>query len=232
MPFQRCFARLTLCVLCLVSLAGCRSGEPFHVKDLAKSDIDQVAEIHMNQTVDLLKDLTRKLYKRNPSELAKAKGHTIDSRIDDIFRCPVDRIYEDLELKQSTDAMLLGLSPEYKHDRVFAVMYGLYTMVRRSYNNRCELFMLDYLDEQKLYNSARNVEVLVWRLKTRTDLQGRLLLLTNSQTGEVENLSYERTFGKIIAVQDTMAKIIAQRSGRLIREIVHTAGMAFIPIPI
>ena len=217
-------------IFLLLCLPSCKSASEFQIKDLAKSDIAQVSEIHMEEAVSICRELTRKLYLRNPGELAKSKGQTIESRMDQIFRCPVIPENTDMEGKQGTEAMLTGLAPDYTGDRVFAVMFGLYTMIRQAYNDRCELFMLDYLDQQRLYNAARNVEILVWRLKTRKDEHGTLLLLTNSRGNEAQNLSYERLFGKLIATQDLMAQIVSQRSGRLIREVVLTAGMAFIPM--
>lgn len=186
----------------------------------------------MEQAVTLLKTLTRKLYKKNPYELKKSPGQTIESRIRQIFQCPVLSVYEELDQKKGTDALLLGFEPEFKGDRVFAMMYGLYTMINASYNGKCELFMFDYLNEQNLYNSARNIEILVWRLKTRKTKDGRPFLLTNSMNGTIQNLSYERIFGKLISVQDTMALIVSQRSGRMIKKVVSAAGMAFLPIPI
>ncbi|MBU1344225.1 MAG: hypothetical protein KKE44_18805 [Proteobacteria bacterium] len=186
----------------------------------------------MNQATNLLKTLTEKLYKKNPHELQKAQGQTIDSRINQIFMCPADKKHAELDFKDSTEAILIGFEPEYKGDRVFALMYGLYTMIHKSYNSKCELFMLDYLDEQNLYNSARNIEIFVWRLNTRHKDDGRLFILTNSFEGEVKNLSYERIFGKLISLQDTMAQIVADRTGRVIKEVVQIAGMAFLPIGI
>ena len=111
-------------------------------------------------------------------------------------------------------------------------MYGLYTMIYKSYNSKCELFMFDYLEAQSLYNSARNIEILVWRLKTRIKNDGKLFILTNSCKDGIENLSYERIFGKLISLQDTMAQIISNRSGRVIKQVVQIAGMAFLPIGI
>ena len=111
-------------------------------------------------------------------------------------------------------------------------MYGLYTMIHKSYDSKCELFMLDYLNAQDLYNSARNIEVFVWRLKTRRKDNGRLFILTNSFEGKVKNLSYERIFGKLISLQDTMAQVISNRTGRIIKEVVQITGMAFLPIGI
>ncbi|MCP4670635.1 MAG: hypothetical protein GY857_04960 [Desulfobacula sp.] len=184
----------------------------------------------MNRVYDLVKNLTIKLYKKNPHELYKIHGNTIESRLSQILSCSVAEQYEELEFKESIEAILLGFEPEFKGDRVFAMMYGLYTMLNKSYNGKCELFMFDYLAAQNLYHSARNIEIFVWQLKTRKKADGSLFILTNSFKSEVKNLSYERLFGKLISLQDTMAQIISHRSGRVIKEVIQIAGMAFIPI--
>jgi hypothetical protein len=213
-------------------LSGCAVSSDFHIKNFAKTNIDLISELHMNQTVSLLKTLTKKLYEKNPWELQKGPNQTIDSRIEQIFICPATKSHEELDFKESTDAILLGFEPDFKGDRVFAIMVGLYTMIHKSYNNKCELFMLDYLNEQNLYNSARNIEIFVWRLNTRKKADGRLMILTNSFEGDVQNLSYERLFGKLISLQDTMAKIVSDRTGRLIKKAVQMVGMTFLPIGI
>lgn len=219
-------------LFCIFFLSGCSEISKFHIEDLAKTDIDMITDLHIKQVNSLLKTLTEKLYKKNPRELKKALGQTIESRLDQIFICPVDKAYEELDLKESTDAILLGFEPGFKGDRVFALMFGLYTMIHKSYNSQCELFMLDYLYEQDLYNSARNIEIFVWRLNTRRDDNGNLFILTNSFDGDIKNLSYERLFGKLIAHQDTMAQIISNRTGRLIKEVIQFTGMVFFPIGI
>jgi len=217
---------------CVLLLSGCSASSKFHIKNLAKTDIDDVTQIHINQVNDLIKDLTIKLYKRNPRELHKIKGKTIESRLNQIIRCPVTAKYKELDFKDSIDSILLGFEPEFKGDRIFAMMYGLYTMLYKSYSSKCELFMFDYLDAQKLYNSARNIEIFVWQLKTRKKADGSLFILTNSFTGKVNDLSYERLFGKLISLQSIMAQIISDRSGRVIKEVIQIAGMAFLPIGI
>lgn len=224
----KCFLKLFLPLAFLFS--GCQSASQFKVTNLAKTDINQVSEIHMKQSIDLLKTLTRKLYKKNPHELAKNKNQTIESRIEQIFKCPSDKDFEELDFNRSTQAILLAFEPEFKGDRVFAAMFGMHTMLRMSYNDKCELFLLDFLNEQSLYNSARNIEILVWRLKTRTKENGQPFLLTNATDGDIKNLSYERLFGKLIVLQDTMALIVSQRTGRIIKKVVHIAGMAFLPV--
>ncbi|WP_457554224.1 hypothetical protein [Desulfobacula sp.] len=204
----------------------------FDIKNLAKTNIDIISELHMNQATFLLKNLTKKLYKKNPGELQKVPGQTIDSRLKQIFVCPVEKKFAKLDFKESTDAILLGFEPEFKGDRIFAMMVGLYTMIHKSYNSKCELFMLDYLNEQNLYNSARNIEIFVWRLNSRKKDDGSLMILTNSIEGGIQNLSYERLFGKLISLQDTMAQIVSDRTGRVINKMVQMAGMAFLPIGI
>jgi len=220
---------ISLFFLFIFVLSGCNITPKFNIKDMAKTDIDDVAEIHINQVNNLLKELTIKLYKKNPNELKKTQGSTIESRLNDIFACPYKN-YEELDSQEDVDAILSGFEPQFQGDRVFAVMYGLYTMIHKSYNSKCELFMFDYLDAQNLYNSARNIEIFVWRLKTRKKSDGSLFILTNSLKGEVINISYERIFGKLIAHQDTMAQIISRRTNRIIKEVVQMAGMAFLPI--
>ena len=214
------------------TLFGCNKSGEFQISDLAKTNIDNVAEIHLNQTTLLLKQLTEKLYKKNPYELKKVTGQTIASRVDQIFICPMDKKYEELEFRDGTDAILLGFEPEYKGDRIFALMFGLYTMIQKAYNGKCEFFMPDLLNEQDLYNSARNIEILVWRLKTRQKIKGKPIIVTNSVDGQIRNLSFERLFGKLISLQDTMALIVSERSDRVLKKMVHFAGMTFLPIGI
>lgn len=208
---------------------GCSTHSQFHIKNLAKTSIDNVSQIHLDQMNELVRILSVKLYKKNPAELKKSNGLSIEKRLYQISQCPAVS-YPELEYRQGTDAILLGFDPLFKGDRIFAMMYGLSSMIRKSYKNKCELFVLDYLDAQDLYNSARNIEIFVWRLKTRKHNNGSLLILTNTVEGDVKNLSYERMFGKMISLQDTMARIISSRSGRIINKVIQTVGVAFLPI--
>ena len=50
-------------------------------------------------------------------------------------------------------------------------------------------------------------------------------------SGTVHNLSFEREFGKIIAEQDTMAKIVAEKTNRSIAHVIQTlATVVFLPL--
>ena len=57
------------------------------------------------------------------------------------------------------------------------------------------------------------------------------MLLTNSLPGEPRNLSYERLFGKLIARQDLVARIVADKGQRALRTVVHSlASAVFLPL--
>lgn len=223
---------LFLGLFSLLLFFGCGTMEPsVPWKNFAKSDIDLVADAHLNEINDLLKQLLLKLYKRNPRELRKATGQTIASRQQQLFESPGPLVFDELSARQGTKAILLAFDDNYSGDRVFAVMAGLVGMMHKAYQYREEHFMLDSYDQQRLYNSARNVEILVWRLSNKRDSAGNLFLLTNSRDGEVENLSYERLFGKMIALQDMMARISADKWNRGINYMVHSvAQAAFLPV--
>ena len=215
-------------LLGLLCLQAC-SSRPLHIKNVAKGDIDLVADAHLQKMNTLLKDLTVKLYKRNPRELHK-QSNTIDFRLAQLFSRYSGSQFAELDYKRNIEAILLCFDDSFKGDRVFALMIGLTTMVRQSYNNQNEFFMFDSLDQQKLYNSARNIEILVWRLSNKRDKNNVPYLLTNGLTGEPANLSFERLFGQMIVVQDMMARIIADRTNRTINRVVHSlASAAFLP---
>jgi hypothetical protein len=221
---------IAISILISTITPGCLNGS-FKIKNVAKTDIDMIADSHLNEINALMQELMIKLYKRNPRELEKKPGETIESRVAQIFNMNRALVFEELDNKQVVDAMLLCFDQKFTGDRVFAVMAGLVGMIRYSYNNLPEFYMLDFLDQQKLNNSARNIEILVWRLSNKRDENGDLFLLTNGVDGNVSNLSFERIFGKMIAIQDMMASVVAGRTNRTINNVMKSVTSAsFLPI--
>ncbi len=216
-------------LIALFSLSGCRNPvDTSSLNSLAKTNVDMVADTSLRELNRLLEDLLVKLYKRNPRELDKVSGMSIGQRQNQVFDTPGRLIFKELHNQQGTAALDLAFNPEYQGDRVFALMTGLTGMIRSAYNWQDEQFMFDSLDEQKLFNSARNIEVLAKRLSNTRNVSGALLLLSNSQPGEKENLSYERLFGKMIAIQDMMAFTVVGRWDRGVNTVVKT--VVFFPM--
>jgi hypothetical protein len=204
---------------------------PFRASDLAKSDVDLVAEAHVRECLASARLLMEKLYRRNPRELGKGNAGSMDAAVARAFDPHYQFRFAELGNAQGAEAILLALRPEYGGDRVFAFGVGLAGMVYLSYNGRTTFYLTDTLDPQKLYNSARNIEIAAWKLSTARDERGEPLLLSNEITGDVRNLSFEREFGKMIGYQDVMADVAAQRTNRTIRKVVQTLATAvFLPI--
>ena len=69
-------------------------------------------------------------------------------------------------------------------------------------------------------------------LNTRRDSRGELFLLSNGiSLNQVPNYSYERIFGKLIAIQDMMAQIVSDTNNRTINKVVHgVASTTLLPI--
>ena len=224
-----------LLIFIFLTLSGClgQNAKPFDVKNLAKSDIDMVTDVNIREWNRLAKELTIKLYKRNPKELQKVSGMTLDKRLAQLFPEKRSAIgFAELENKNGVDAAPLAFSETYQGDRVFALMVGITGMLNASYGGKQEIFLLDEVDHQKLYNSARNLESLAWQLNNRKDSNGQLFLLSNGITADgITNYSYERILSKLIAMQDIMATIISDQSNRTINRVVHgAASMTLIPI--
>jgi hypothetical protein len=203
----------------------------FRASDLAKSDIDIAAEAHLQECLASARLLMEKLYRRNPREWRKGTYPSMDAALARAFDKGSEFRFPELGYARGADAIVLGLKPDYAGDRVFAFGVGLASMVFLSYNGKTELYFTDVLDPQKLYNSARNIEIAAWKLANARDAFGEPLLLSNEIGADVRNLSFEREFGKMIAYQDVMAEIAAQRTNRTIRRVVQTlAAAVFLPI--
>lgn len=232
---------LSLC-LCL-ALAAC-SGKPIQRKDgsvserplslavIAKGDIDDVTELAQRESVAGLKRLAGKLYRRNPAELKKSGGQSPGAAVDGIFD-PLNHWH--LSPRRGLDwqaSINDAFREEFAGDRVEALMQGLLTMVMASYNHKTEVYVLDSLDPQKLYNAARNIEIAAWRLSNARNAVGEPLLLSNGIDADgVANLSFEREFGRLIATQDLIALVIEDKTSRAIRfGVINAASLVFLPI--
>jgi len=202
------------------------------ISRLAKSDINEVVEHHQRAVIADLKTMMIKLYKRNPSGRHDEETRSIEDSVDHFFSQRHNSGYEQWQDMTANDIVRLALDERYQEsDRVLPFIFGLRKMLMASYDDHMEFYYLSSIDGQKLYNSARNIEISAWMLAERRDQNGDLFLLSDSVQHEQRNLSYQRLIGEMIATQDNLAVIIAQKSGRLLKTvIVKAASMVFLPI--
>ncbi len=214
-------------------ISGCATqNSGFKISQLAKTDIDTVTDAHISELKRLNRELAAKLYKRNPRELMKAGSVDTTARIALMFNRDSKQRLNEMNGLDGINAVPLAFTEDYQGDRVYALMAGMISMLDAAYNHKDEYFLLDELDHQKLYNSARNLETIAWRLNSLKKEDGELFLLSNGVSPQgVKNLSFERIFGKMIALQDMMANLVADSSNRTITKVVHSvASTTLLPI--
>ena len=204
----------------------------YDVKNLAKSDIDLVSDEFITETRSAVRELVVKLYKRNPAQLRKNPGMTVEGRLAQLRVHRHQLNFPELGGKQGIEAMLMAFDPDFSGDRVFALSVGLGSMLRIAYAYNDEMFIFDRLDSKVLLTSARNVEVLLWKLKNTRKPDGEHYLITHEYQGVVDNLSFERLFGKIIILQEMMARIAGDSDDRAVTGAVHAVSKVFMPLPI
>ncbi len=222
--------QVVLLALCSVLfLTGC--GESFSVKQLGKGDIDFVADSHRKESEKLLFELMAKLYKRNPKELLKQVDPNIDAQVARLKKATVKNSPLIIDGLEGVSLIKQAFDQEFQGDRVFTLVGGLLSMLHKSYGYHLEFFIFDQLDQQKLYNSARNIEVFSWRLRTEKGSNQQPLILSTQLTGETTNLSFERLIAKLISMQDMMALIAADGDRRTINGVAQGVAKAvFLPI--
>lgn len=234
MSLRNCFALL----LCLI-LFGCTQAKPVTsdpvntgISRVGKSDIDEVIELHQHAVIRDLKQLMLKLYHRNPRGRHDKDYRSIEESVNLVFSRPHDQDFPHWQTTKPTDVIRIALDETYQgNDRVLPFIWGLRKMIMASYDNHTEFFYLTSIDQQKLYNSARNIEIAAWLLAESHNVNNKLLILSDSLVSEQRNLSYQRLIGRMIATQDNLAEIIAHKEGRIIKTVVvRAASMMFLPI--
>lgn len=225
-------------LLALILAAACstrlgkdgRTDTTVDVKYLAKTEVDRIADTNRAEVVDGLLLIADKLYRRNPKEWRKAGQPSREAALDRLRNRHTQR-WPELNGLREGQAASLAFTEAYAGDRVAALVFGLLTMVDAAYEYKEAFYMLDSLNEMKLYNSARNMEVAVWKLGHDRTAAGELFLLSNELDPANRNLSFEREFGRVMGLLDFMAKIVADRNGRGLSRLTQTVvGTIFLPV--
>ena len=201
----------------------------FDPRYLAKTEIDRVIDSNRAEVFSGLRRIAEKLYKRNPREWRKGGLANAEAAIERLFSGRVD--FPELEGRREGAAALYAFSANYQGDRVLAVMAGLMGMANAAFEHKRDFYLLDDLNEQKLYNCARNIEIAIWKMSSTRDVNGEPLLLSNELDPNHPNLSFEREFGRIIGLLDVLSKVVADKHGRSITRLTQSIATAvFLPV--
>lgn len=203
-----------------------RSQTTVDAKYLAKTEIDRVADLGRNEIVGGLMQIADKLYRRNPKEWKKGGAASREAALERL-RLWNYRTWPEIGGLREGQAAALAFSEAYGGDRVAALIFGLLTMVDAAFEHKSEFYVFDSLNETKLYNSARNMDVAVWKLGNDRTAAGELFLLANELDPGNRNLSFEREFGRVMGLLDLLAKVVADRNGRSLSRLTQTAATTF-----
>lgn len=221
----------SLLFLSVLLLGACASDGSLSPSQLAKTEVDRVVEVHRRDVFASLKLLAEKLYRRNPREWKKGGHASQEIAMAQLFDPQLAWRLPALDGKRGVDAIVAGFREDYAGDRVAAFIGGLGGMLHAAYNEKSEFFVLDDVDPQRLYNSARNIEIAVWKLANTRDAEGKPLLLANEMQA-IPNLSFEREFGKMIGNLDLLSKVVADKTNRTVVKVIQNMATAvFLPVP-
>lgn len=196
-----------------------------------KSTVDEVIELHQQRLMQDLKTLSLKLYRRNPNQRHDRHLRTVEDSVARLFNYPAQSGFTKWDQLEPTELIRAALQEDYQGDRILAFTVGMRRMLMAAYDNRTEFYYLSAIDGQKLYNSARNVEIAAWLLANQRDLNGKRLILSDSIHQLEQNLSFQRLIGGMIATQDNLAAFIAEKEKRVLKTVVIQATtMMFLPI--
>ena len=232
----------TACIVLL--LAGCAqtadtarmvgsSAPSFDPRQLGKSDIDRVADAHRRAIFAGVRVLAEKLYRRNPHEWKKGGHASLEIALDRLLDPRTGWRVPQAGGRRGTDAILLALQGDFEGDRVAVFIAGMGGMLNSAFEEKTEFFMFDDLNAQKIYNSARNLEIAAWKLSNARDARGALLLQSNetAQGTQPANLSFEREFGKMIGNLDILSVLLAEKGHRIIARVAQNLATAvFLPV--
>lgn len=229
---------LALLPVWLLALSACttqmgRDGQTTSKLDgryLLKTEIDRIADTSRSEAINGLLSIADKLYKRNPREWKKSGMSSREAAVDRL-RLRSARSWPEFSGAREGPAAALAFSEAYGGDRVAALMFGLLTMVDAAYDYKESFYILDSLDERKLFNAARNMDIAIWKLGHDRTATGEVFLLSNELDPNNRNISFEREFGRIMGLLDFMARVVADRNGRSFSRLTQSVvSTIFLPV--
>jgi len=200
------------------------------INQFGKSDFDRMADYEIRENIESLKILMLKFYKKNPNQLKKSTSDNAEKMTNWVFNGDHNWKFKKINNAQDINALNQVFDDDFKGDRVLSLITGLYTMLIKAHGNKKEFYIFDSLDPQKIYNASRNIEIIVWKLASKKNKEGKPYLISNEINSSESNLSFEREFGKMIGRTDYFAFTLSEKTERAVTRVIQnfTTGI-FLP---
>ena len=121
---------------------------------------------------------------------------------------PVPLVLQQLHGATGIDAIRLAFQTTpvpYAGDRVAALVVGWASMLKQANGDTWEQTMVDGVNAENSYRAARNVEISLWLIGSKTGADGQPLLLATELSERGRNLVVDRELSKVVARLDLMA---------------------------
>jgi hypothetical protein len=205
------FSALSAAVL----LSGCGAfhanerGENYAHDELMQSSANRIANLAVRDNVQSVRRVQLSLYRRNPREWRKwasSPDEAIDKTWDAVMQ---DKPLPELRGATSIDAVRLAFEatgPQaFLGDRVAALAVGWAGMLKQANGDTWSQNMIDGISAENAYRAARNFEISLWLLSSKSGPDGQPLLLSTEISERGRNLVADRELSKVVARLDLLA---------------------------
>lgn len=182
--------------------------ESYQGREWLQSGANRIANLALRDNLQSIRRVQLSLYRRNPREWRKWA-----TSADDAIQRTWDAVNQGTalpELRGATgiDAIRLAFETTpnpYQGDRVAALVIGWASMLKEVNGNTWEQTMLDGITAENSYRAARNVEISLWLIGSKTGPDGQPLLLATEMSERGRNLLVDRELSKVVARLDLLA---------------------------
>ncbi|MDP9909008.1 hypothetical protein J2W27_001110 [Variovorax boronicumulans] len=195
-------------------LTGCSSfrsterAEPYGNQEWLQSGTNRIANLSLRDNLQSVRRVQTTLYRRNPREWRKSAAS-----MEEATQRTWDAVLQGTplpELRGATgiDAIRLAFEtgPQaYQGDRVAALVVGWASMLKQANGNTWDQTMIDGVDAENSYRTARNFEISLWLISSKTGPDGQPLLLATEISERGRNLVADRELSKVVARLDLLA---------------------------
>ncbi|MEJ7688653.1 MAG: hypothetical protein WKG52_17680 [Variovorax sp.] len=197
--------------LAAVGLAACTTTEraaPYGNNEWLQSSANRIANLALRDNLQSIRRVQLSLYRRNPREWRKWAASPEDAVQKTWDAISGDSALPGLRGATGIDAVRLAFDAKpgtYEGDRVAALAVGWASMLKQANGNTWEQTMLDGVDAENSYRAARNMEISLWLIGSRTGADGQPLLLATEISDRGRNLLVDRELSKVVARLDLLA---------------------------
>ena len=194
-----------------LGLAGCAAtrsterAEGYDSREWMQSSANRIANLALRDNLQSIRRVQQSLYRRNPREWRKGA-----SSADDATQRTWDAVMQAKALpalggRSGIDAVRQAFEPGYTGDRIAALVYGWASMLKQANGDTWEQTMVDGVNAENSYRAARNMEISLWLIGSKTGADGQPLLLATEISERGRNLVVDRELSKVVARLDLLA---------------------------